>query len=173
MIIDLYVYKILPTIYFIRVGTRYPRFFLKKLHSTTQTLTTRTHTHPYEYTYANPIPMSSQHARTLNPMNTRTQTLSLWAPAKDWAPTNLEIPEVTNGASLSTGTSLQLTASNGLLTAKSLPWSSSRRHRAHGRVLPEQRSMTWAEARAHGNGVPWVSLDSRQRGFQKNKKPKN
>jgi hypothetical protein len=37
-------------------------------------LVTRTHTHPYEYTYANPI---------------------LWAPSKDWAPTDLEILEVT------------------------------------------------------------------------------
>jgi hypothetical protein len=44
--------------------------------STTQTLRTRTHTHPYEYTYANP---------------------TLWAPPKDWTPTDLEIPEVTNG----------------------------------------------------------------------------
>jgi hypothetical protein len=52
-------------------------------HSTTQTLTTRTHT----------------------PMNTRTQTLPLWAPLKDWAPADLEIPEVTS-ASSSTGTSL-------------------------------------------------------------------
>jgi hypothetical protein len=40
------------------------------------------HTDPYEYTYANPNPMSTseedqeipQHARTLTPMNTRTQT---------------------------------------------------------------------------------------------------
>jgi hypothetical protein len=32
-------------------------------------------------------------------MNTRTQTLPLWAPPKDWAPpADLEIPEVTNGA---------------------------------------------------------------------------
>jgi hypothetical protein len=48
----------------------------------------------------------SQHARTLAPMNTCTQTLPLWAPPKDWAPADLEIPEVTNGASSSTGTSL-------------------------------------------------------------------
>jgi hypothetical protein len=48
----------------------------------------------------------SQHARTLTPMNTRTQTLCLWAPPKDWAPADLEIPEVTNGVSSSTGTSL-------------------------------------------------------------------
>ena len=27
----------------------------------------------------------TQHARTLTPMNTRTQTLLLWAPSKDWA----------------------------------------------------------------------------------------
>jgi hypothetical protein len=39
----------------------------------------------------------SQHARTLIPMNTHTQTLPLWAPPNDWAPTYLEIPEVTNG----------------------------------------------------------------------------
>jgi len=26
----------------------------------------------------------TQHARTLTPMNTRTQTLPLWAPSKDW-----------------------------------------------------------------------------------------
>jgi hypothetical protein len=32
-------------------------------------------------------------------MNTRTQTLPLWAPLKHWAPADLEIPEVTNGAS--------------------------------------------------------------------------
>jgi hypothetical protein len=42
----------------------------------------------------------SQHARTLTPMNTRTETLPLLAPS------DLEIPEVTNGASSSTGTSL-------------------------------------------------------------------
>jgi hypothetical protein len=47
-----------------------------------------------------------KHARTLTPMNTRTQTLPLWEPPKDWATTDLEIPEVTNGASSSTGTSL-------------------------------------------------------------------
>jgi hypothetical protein len=28
-------------------------------------------------------------------MNTRTQTLPLWAPLEDWAPTDLEILEVT------------------------------------------------------------------------------
>jgi hypothetical protein len=37
----------------------------------------------------------SQHARTLTPMNTRTQTLPLLVPPKDWAPTDLEILEVT------------------------------------------------------------------------------
>jgi hypothetical protein len=41
-----------------------------------------------------------------HPINTRTQTLSLWAPPKDWAPADLKIPEVTTGASSSTGTSL-------------------------------------------------------------------
>ena len=41
-----------------------------------------------------------------HPMNTRTQTLPLWAPPKDWAPADLKIPEVTTGASSSTGTSL-------------------------------------------------------------------
>ena len=41
-----------------------------------------------------------------HPMNTRTQTLPLWAPPKDWAPADLKIPEVITGASLSTGTSL-------------------------------------------------------------------
>jgi hypothetical protein len=30
----------------------------------------------------------SQHARTLTPMNTRTQILPLWAPPNDWAPTH-------------------------------------------------------------------------------------
>jgi hypothetical protein len=39
----------------------------------------------------------SQHARTPSPMNTRTQTL---------APADMEILEVTNGASSSKGTSL-------------------------------------------------------------------
>ena len=28
-----------------------------------------------------------------HPMNTRTQTLPLWAPPKDWAPANLKIPK--------------------------------------------------------------------------------
>jgi hypothetical protein len=55
------------------------RFFLE-LHTTTQTLATCTHTHSYEYLYANPTPMSTSEG--------------------------LEIPEVTNGASSSTGTSL-------------------------------------------------------------------
>jgi hypothetical protein len=50
----------------------------------------------------------SQHARTLTP--TRMQTLPLWAPPKDWAPADLEILEVTTGASSSTGTSLPLNA---------------------------------------------------------------
>jgi hypothetical protein len=47
-----------------------------------------------------------QHARTLTRMNTRTQTLPLWAPPKDWTPADMEIPEVTNDVSSSTGTSL-------------------------------------------------------------------
>jgi hypothetical protein len=51
-------------------------------------------------------PLASQHAHILTPMNTRTQTLPLWAPPKDWAPINLEILEVTTGASSSTVTSL-------------------------------------------------------------------
>ena len=49
-----------------------------------------------------------QHARTLTPMNTRTQTLPLWAPPKDWAPADLKILEVTTGASLSTETSFTI-----------------------------------------------------------------
>jgi hypothetical protein len=48
----------------------------------------------------------SQHARTLTPMNTRTQTLPLWAPSKDWAPADPEIPEVIISASSLTGTSI-------------------------------------------------------------------
>jgi hypothetical protein len=48
----------------------------------------------------------SQHARTLTPKNTRTQTLPLWAPPKEWAPADLEILKVTTDASSSTGTSL-------------------------------------------------------------------
>jgi hypothetical protein len=38
--------------------------------------------------------------------HTRAQTLPLWAPPKYWALAHLEIPEVTNGASSSMGTSL-------------------------------------------------------------------
>jgi hypothetical protein len=45
----------------------------------------------------------SQHTRTITPMNTRMQTLPLWAPPKDWAPANLEIPEVTNGGGAAFG----------------------------------------------------------------------
>jgi hypothetical protein len=41
-------------------------------------------------------------------MNTHTQILPLWAPLKDWASTELEIPEVTYGASSSTGTDLEI-----------------------------------------------------------------
>jgi hypothetical protein len=52
----------------------------------------------------------SQHASTLTPMNTRTQTLPLWAPPKDWAPADMEILEVTTGASASTGTSLMISS---------------------------------------------------------------
>jgi hypothetical protein len=48
----------------------------------------------------------SQYARTLTPMNTRTQNLPLWVPPKDWAPADLEILEVTTSASSSAGTSL-------------------------------------------------------------------
>jgi hypothetical protein len=80
-------------------------FFFLQLHSTTQMLTILTHTHPYKYMYANPTPMStsrsgdsrshpwrlvvdgrrcfSQYARTLTPVNTRTQTLPLGASLKD------------------------------------------------------------------------------------------
>jgi hypothetical protein len=40
--------------------------------------------------------------RTLTSMNVRTHTLPLWAPLKNWVgPANLEIDEVTTGASLS------------------------------------------------------------------------
>jgi hypothetical protein len=46
-----------------------------------------------------------QYARTLTPMNTRMQTLPLWAPSKDLALADMEIFEVTNGASSSMGTS--------------------------------------------------------------------
>jgi len=46
----------------------------------------------------------NMHAHS-HPMNTRTQTLPLWAPPKDWAPADLKIPEVTTGASSSTGMS--------------------------------------------------------------------
>ena len=44
------------------------------------------------------------HTHTHTPMNTRTQTLPLWASSKT-EPKILEIDEVTTGASLSTGTS--------------------------------------------------------------------
>jgi hypothetical protein len=33
----------------------------------------------------------SQHARTLTLMNTRTQTLPLWVPPKEWVPTNITL----------------------------------------------------------------------------------
>jgi hypothetical protein len=37
----------------------------------------------------------SQHTYTLTPMNTHTQIILLWARPNDWAPIDLEIPEVT------------------------------------------------------------------------------
>jgi hypothetical protein len=47
-----------------------------------------------------------KHERILTPMNTYTHTLSLGAPPKNRVgPANLEIDEVTTGASLSTSTS--------------------------------------------------------------------
>ena len=79
-------YKI-NTIIFLFVFNKYCLIFLD--YTVQRRHSTRTHTHPYEHTYANPTPMNtfeglSQHARTLTPMNTRTQTLPLWASSKDW-----------------------------------------------------------------------------------------
>jgi hypothetical protein len=62
----------------------FPQVFIELLHSTT-TLTIQTHTHLYEHTYANLTPI---HLR-------RTEHLA-----------DLDIPKVTIGVSLSTGTSL-------------------------------------------------------------------
>jgi hypothetical protein len=79
-----------------------------------------THTHPCEHMYTNLTSMRtseglstdrsrdsrSHHTHTLTPVNICTQILPLWGPPKDWAPTDLEIPEVTTSVSSSTGTSL-------------------------------------------------------------------
>jgi hypothetical protein len=46
-------------------------------------------------------------------MNTRTQTLPLWAPSKDWAPADLEILEVTNGAVVDGNVAYHLTHNAG------------------------------------------------------------
>jgi hypothetical protein len=63
-----------------------------------------THAHTL-YLYENLTELDQQISR-LTPMNTRTHTLSPWAPLKNWVGlANLEINEVTTGALLSTGTS--------------------------------------------------------------------
>jgi hypothetical protein len=44
--------------------------------------------------------LTSHNTHTLTPMNTRTQTIPLWATSKDLAPVDLEILEVTIGGVL-------------------------------------------------------------------------